>query len=278
MAAQVLSGHEAAEAVYEEIRARLRSLSFTPSLRVIRLGEDPASVAYVRLKDKRARALGYRSQVEVYPEDLPEEALLERIAALNADWRDKPGPTDVLAFAAQDDDLDGAPPMPLPPDLMADDDDASDDEAGDSEPLELGDIVISLDTASRQAGEHGHSLERELLFLASHGLLHLLGWDHPDDDALAATDDAFLFRVLAREVALSHGLDLTFLGKPRMAREVEHHIHESPLSMTGVLMVLAVLSALGGFLSIPHFLEPMLPLRTPGGSSIDVPPLATATS
>lgn len=85
MAAQVLSGHEAAEAVYEEIRARLRSLSFTPSLRVIRLGEDPASVAYVRLKDKRARALGYRSQVEVYPEDLPEEALLERIAALNAD-------------------------------------------------------------------------------------------------------------------------------------------------------------------------------------------------
>ena len=108
------------------------------------------------------------------------------IAALNADWRDKPGPTDVLAFAAQDDDLDGAPPMPLPPGLMADDDEASDDQAGDSELLELGDIVISLDTAARQAGEHGHSLERELLFLASHGLLHLLGWDHPDDDALAA--------------------------------------------------------------------------------------------
>jgi len=85
VAARVLSGHEAAEAVYGEIRARLRGLSFTPSLRVIRLGEDPASVAYVRLKDKRARALGYRSQVEVYPEDLPEEALLERIAALNAD-------------------------------------------------------------------------------------------------------------------------------------------------------------------------------------------------
>ena len=108
------------------------------------------------------------------------------IAALNADWRDKPGPTDVLAFAAQDDDLDGAPPMPLPPGLMADDDEASDDQAGDSELLELGDIMISLDTAARQAGEHGHSLERELLFLASHGLLHLLGWDHPDDDALAA--------------------------------------------------------------------------------------------
>jgi NADH-quinone oxidoreductase subunit L len=53
---------------------------------------------------------------------------------------------------------------------------------------------------------------------------------------------------------------LTFLGKPRMAKEVEHHIHESPLSMTGVLVVLAALSAVGGFLSIPRFLEPMLRL------------------
>jgi NADH-quinone oxidoreductase subunit L len=53
---------------------------------------------------------------------------------------------------------------------------------------------------------------------------------------------------------------LTFLGKSRVAPEVEHHIHESPFSMTGVLMVLALLSAVGGFLSIPHFLEPMLPL------------------
>jgi len=105
------------------------------------------------------------------------------IAALNADWRGKPGPTDVLAFAAQDDDLDGAPPMPLPPGLFDDDDGDSDDAP---EPLELGDIVISLDTAARQADEHGHSLERELLFLASHGLLHLLGWDHPDEAALAA--------------------------------------------------------------------------------------------
>ncbi|HEX4944508.1 MAG TPA: NADH-quinone oxidoreductase subunit L [Usitatibacteraceae bacterium] len=53
---------------------------------------------------------------------------------------------------------------------------------------------------------------------------------------------------------------LTFFGKPRMIKEVEHHIHESPASMTGVLVVLAALSAVGGFLSIPHFLEPMLPL------------------
>ena len=103
------------------------------------------------------------------------------IAALNGDWRQKQGPTDVLAFAAQDDDLDGAPPLPLPPALL--DDEA---EIHGAEPLELGDIVIAVDTAARQAPEHGHSLERELLFLASHGLLHLLGWDHPDDASLAA--------------------------------------------------------------------------------------------
>ncbi len=53
---------------------------------------------------------------------------------------------------------------------------------------------------------------------------------------------------------------LTFLGPSRMSKEAEHHVHESPPSMTGVLVVLAVLSAIGGFLSIPHFLEPMLPL------------------
>ncbi len=147
------------------------------------------------------------------------------IAALNQDWRGKRGPTDVLAFAAQDDDLEEAFPMPLPTQLQGDgeageDDDFEDERTDQSEAgghpgagdedededeldghtdddgdqdwgpafgaLELGDIVISLDTAARQAPEHGHSLEQELLFLASHGLLHLVGWDHPDDASLAA--------------------------------------------------------------------------------------------
>jgi NADH-quinone oxidoreductase subunit L len=53
---------------------------------------------------------------------------------------------------------------------------------------------------------------------------------------------------------------LTFLGASRMEPEVEHHVHESPASMTGVLAVLAALSAVGGFLSIPHVLEAQLPL------------------
>ena len=47
---------------------------------------------------------------------------------------------------------------------------------------------------------------------------------------------------------------LTFYGQPRMSQEVEHHIHESPKSMTGPLVVLAVCSALAGFLGVPHSL------------------------
>ena len=98
------------------------------------------------------------------------------IAELNQEWRQIAGPTDVLAFAAQEwaaQEWAGqeAFPMPLPPELGG---------------LELGDIVISLETAARQAPDHGHSLVQELQFLASHGLLHLLGWDHPDDASLAA--------------------------------------------------------------------------------------------
>ncbi len=53
---------------------------------------------------------------------------------------------------------------------------------------------------------------------------------------------------------------LTFLGASRVDHDVAHHIHESPSSMTGVLVVLAVLSAVGGALTLSHFLEPQLAL------------------
>ena len=85
------------------------------------------------------------------------------VQALNRDYRDKDQPTDVLSFAALEVD---APPLPA------------------GEPLPLGDIIISIHTARRQAESQGHSLATELQWLASHGLLHLLGWDHPDDDSL----------------------------------------------------------------------------------------------
>jgi NADH-quinone oxidoreductase subunit L len=53
---------------------------------------------------------------------------------------------------------------------------------------------------------------------------------------------------------------LAFFGASRMDAETEHHVHESPPSMTVVLALLALGSAVGGFVAIPHYLEPMLPL------------------
>ena len=85
MAARLLYGKPVAEAVYAELRAELARLSFTPSLHVIRVGEDPASVAYVRLKAKKARALGIRSQVHALPEATREDELLALLDRLNED-------------------------------------------------------------------------------------------------------------------------------------------------------------------------------------------------
>jgi probable rRNA maturation factor len=88
------------------------------------------------------------------------------IQALNLQFRHLDQPTDVLSFAAMEVDF---------PEIEADTGDLS---------LYLGDIIISVDTAVRQAPEHGYSLRRELAWLASHGLLHLLGWDHTDEESL----------------------------------------------------------------------------------------------
>lgn len=86
--------------------------------------------------------------------------------SLNAQYRQQDRPTDVLAFAALEADC------PQPEEMLS------------SMPLYLGDIVISIDTACRQAQQQGHSLKTELAWLAAHGFLHLLGWDHPDEESL----------------------------------------------------------------------------------------------
>ncbi|MEB3226526.1 MAG: rRNA maturation RNase YbeY [Synechococcus sp.] len=91
------------------------------------------------------------------------------IHSLNHQYRHKDQPTDVLSFAALEDDF----ASPLPP----------------GEPLYLGDIIVSVETAQRQAQERTHSLKIELGWLVSHGLLHLLGWDHPDEAQLVAMLD-----------------------------------------------------------------------------------------
>ena len=87
------------------------------------------------------------------------------IQALNHQYRHQNKPTDVLAFAALEVDFPQFAEIP-------------------AEPLYLGDIVVSINTAQRQAQQQEHSLPTELAWLAAHGLLHLLGWDHPDEETL----------------------------------------------------------------------------------------------
>ncbi len=89
----------------------------------------------------------------------------QEITRFNSQYRHLDSPTDVLAFAALEADIPWSEELNL-------------------EPLYLGDLIISLETASRQAQTKGHSLDLELAWLASHGFLHLLGWDHPDSESL----------------------------------------------------------------------------------------------
>ncbi|WP_034337852.1 bifunctional 5,10-methylenetetrahydrofolate dehydrogenase/5,10-methenyltetrahydrofolate cyclohydrolase [Deinococcus misasensis] len=78
-----LTGAPAAESLLQQARDRMQNLPVVPHLHVVRLGEDPASVSYVRLKDKKAREIGLQSTVHVLPEDTTEAALLALIDNLN---------------------------------------------------------------------------------------------------------------------------------------------------------------------------------------------------
>jgi probable rRNA maturation factor len=77
---------------------------------------------------------------------------------LNRTWRSKPGTTDVLSFPAGKDEF-----------------------QRDAEET-LGDVIISVEQAARQAAENGLKLEQELAQLILHGLLHLCGYDHETDN------------------------------------------------------------------------------------------------
>lgn len=81
----------------------------------------------------------------------------QEMEELHIKWMDQPGPTDVLSF-----------PMDMP------------EKKGDI--VTLGDIVIAPAVAAKQALEAGHSTEHEIYILATHGLLHILGYDHADPD------------------------------------------------------------------------------------------------
>ncbi len=79
------------------------------------------------------------------------------IHVLNRRYAAEDRPTDVLAFSQQEGESFVAPP---------------------DERRHLGDVVISLETAERQASEAGHDLDAEMAHLLAHGVLHLLGYDH----------------------------------------------------------------------------------------------------
>lgn len=102
-----------------------------------------------------------------------------RMQELNRDWRGKDRPTDVLSFSQ----LEGE-------DLAA---------AEEGEPLLLGDIIVSLDTLERQARDGGWTDDEEMVRLLLHGVLHLLGHDHEEEDDAKAmrTEEARLVAALA---------------------------------------------------------------------------------
>lgn len=88
----------------------------------------------------------------------------ERIHEINREYRDKDRPTDVISFALEEM---GEGEMKV---------------VGAEIPRVLGDIIISTEKVREQAQEYSHSFMRELGFLAVHGFLHLLGYDHMTDE------------------------------------------------------------------------------------------------
>jgi probable rRNA maturation factor len=86
--------------------------------------------------------------------------------ALHVKWMNEPGPTDVLAFPMDEIDVSRGPQ------------DAEQGRAG----LLLGDVVLCPEVAAKQAVEAGHPAEAELHMLATHGVLHLLGYDHAEPE------------------------------------------------------------------------------------------------
>lgn len=109
----------------------------------------------------------------------------ERIQEVNREYRDKDQPTDVISFALEEI---GEGEIEI---------------IGIKQPPVLGDIIISIQRAKEQAEEYGHTFLRELGFLAVHGFLHLLGYDHMTEE-----DEKVMF-TKQKEILNSYGLKRT---------------------------------------------------------------------
>lgn len=110
------------------------------------------------------------------------------IRQINADMRNIDRATDVLSF----------PMFDLTPGQPPEDEEDLDPETG---LCPLGDMCISLERAAAQAQEYGHSLEREVSYLAVHSVLHLLGYDHLDEGPMKR-------QMREREEAILNGLGI----------------------------------------------------------------------
>lgn len=102
-----------------------------------------------------------------------------RIAGLNDEFRDKPGPTNVLSWPAQDLAAEEDGESPYVPDETPQDDPFEIEE--DEEGIALGDIAIAWETCAREAAEAGKQIPDHVTHLLVHGTLHLLGYDHLRD-------------------------------------------------------------------------------------------------
>lgn len=128
----------------------------------------------------------------------------EEIQVLNRDYRGLDKPTDVLSFAltevTSEFDVDFAH-LDLTEEAE-ETEDLEETEFEDEEaiPQHLGDIIISYPRAQEQAQDYGHSLDRELAFLAVHGFLHLNGYDHQTEEEAQE-----MFRI-QEEVLTTYGL------------------------------------------------------------------------
>ena len=96
----------------------------------------------------------------------------KEIKKLNKDFRNIDKETDVLSF----------PVLNLKPNEKVNPKDFMDDFDPETKSIMLGDIIICNEVASKNAEEYGHSFEREVCYLVVHGCLHLLGYDHMEED------------------------------------------------------------------------------------------------
>jgi probable rRNA maturation factor len=102
----------------------------------------------------------------------------ERVQALNREWRGRDQPTNVLSFA-------GGDPDDFEEDEDEDDDAEEEEEDEDYEgppPLQLGDVILAWPTVRREAEEQGKPVAAHMTHLVVHGVLHLLGFDHEEEE------------------------------------------------------------------------------------------------